>query len=94
MRMMTTAVLAAALLLSASTVSAYELVKPKDQGGGPCKADGSECLVYCTNDDGSRGDLAGSMYWNGTYWTNGEQWSTEEDVEAENIVHAYGTACH
>lgn len=94
MRNKTALAVAVLLILSAPVASAYVTKKPADQGGGACAADGSPCNVYCTNDDGSQGDLAGTMYWNGAVWTDGLKSSADMDTEAEKIVQANGTACH
>ena len=77
---------ALALILAASPASAYQLVK--SPGGGACLQDGSTCNVICDN-----GYLAGSMNWNGNYWTDGVKWDKDKDGEAKKIVATAGTAC-
>ncbi len=77
---------ALALILAASPASAYQLAK--SPGGGDCPQDGSTCNVICDN-----GYLAGSMNWNGNYWTDGVKWDKDRDGEARKIVAAAGTAC-
>jgi len=83
----TLAAIAAGVVLSltATSASAYTTHKPD---GSACAADGSECQVYCGNQQ-----LAGSMYWNGSVWTDGVKWDPDMDVEARKIVAANGTAC-
>lgn len=78
---------ALALIFAASPASAYQLVKSTG-GGGPCLQDGSTCKVICDN-----GYLAGSMNWNGNYWTDGVKWDKDKDGEARKIVATAGTAC-
>ncbi len=73
-----------ALLLVSVPASAYHL-QTKD--GKDCSKDGTECQVYCTDDD-HKGALAGSMYWNGSVWTDGVKWDKDQDVEAKKITAA------
>jgi hypothetical protein len=79
-------IFALALFTTASSASAYQLVK--SSGGGACTQDRSTCNVYCDN-----GYLAGSMNWNGSVWTDGMKWDPDKDAEARKIVAASGTAC-
>lgn len=74
------------LAATASAALAYQLKKPSNNT--PCTADGSPCNVYC--DDGN---LAGTMYWNGSVWTDGVKWDSDEAAEARKIVAANGTSC-
>ena len=74
------------LCVTATSASAYQL--KKQSGGGPCGKDGSACDVYCNN-----GQLAGSMFWNGSVWTDGGKWDSDMDAEAKKIVSANGSAC-
>ena len=87
----TSAALAAGLglLLLSGAASAYRLQTPK---GGACSKDGSECQVYCTDDD-HKNQLAGSMYWNGSVWTDGVKSDEDQDAEAKKIMAAYGAGC-
>ena len=77
------------LLLICNTAFAYRLQTPK---GGACSKDGSECQVYCT-DDANKGQLAGSMFWNGSVWTDGVKWGQDQDTEANKITAAFGNGC-
>jgi len=74
------------LCVTATPASAYQLKKQSD--GGQCTKDGSECSVYCDN-----GQLAGSMFWNGSVWTDGVKWDSDMDAEARKITSANGSAC-
>jgi hypothetical protein len=73
-----------ALLLVSVSASAYRL-QTKD--GKTCSKDGTECQVYCTDDD-HKGTLAGSMFWNGSVWTDGVKWDENQDTEAKLITAA------
>lgn len=77
------------LLFISSAACAYRLQTPK---GGTCSQDGSECQVYCT-DDANKGQLAGSMFWNGSLWTDGVKWDKDQDAEAKKITAAFGNGC-
>jgi hypothetical protein len=70
-----------ALLVSSSPASAFQL-----QGG--CMKDGSMCTVLCNN-----GQLAGTMYWNGSVWTDGVKSDPDMNAEAQKICAANGSAC-
>jgi hypothetical protein len=76
------AAITAALVSTPAASFAYSL-----QGKG-CDRDGTECKVYCNN-----GNLAGSMYWNGSVWTDGVKWDKDRDAMAKKICAANGTAC-
>lgn len=56
--------------------------------GAGCDGNGQECQVFCDN-----GTLAGSMYWNGSYWTDGVKWDKSKDTQARKICAANGTDC-
>jgi|ERR1051326_2683938 hypothetical protein len=56
--------------------------------GRGCTGNGEECRVYCDN-----GDLAGSMFFNGSVWTDGVKWDRDRDTEAAMICAANGAAC-
>jgi hypothetical protein len=86
MRILTAFTMTVLLATTASAAFAYQLKKPPDNT--PCTADGSPCNVYC--DDG---DIAGTMYWNGSVWTDGVKFDRDEDAEARKIVAANGTSC-
>jgi len=73
-----------ALMLVSVSASAYRL-QTKD--GKTCSKDGTECQVYCTDDD-HKGTLAGSMFWNGSVWTDGVKWDENQDTEAKLITAA------
>ena len=62
--------------------SAYKL-----RGSG-CSGNGEECQVFCDS-----GDLAGSMYWNGSVWTDGVKWNKDQEAMARLVCAANGTAC-
>ena len=47
-----------------------------------------KCTVTCDN-----GQLAGTMYWNGSQWSDGIRSSTDKNKLAEQIVAAQGSAC-
>lgn len=64
-------------ILFLSTAVAYELY---------CKSD--KCTVTCAN-----GQLAGTMYWNGSQWSDGIRSSTDKNKLADQIVAAQGSAC-
>ena len=76
---------AAALVAMAGPVSAYIL---RNSSGGACAYDGSACNVICDN-----GQLAGTMYWNGSLWSDGVRSNVDPYVVASMIVNAQGTAC-
>jgi hypothetical protein len=78
-----TALIAGAFVSAPTASLAYSL-----QGKG-CDRDGTECRVDCNK----TGDLAGSMYWNGTVWTDGVKWDKDRDAMAKKVCAAYGTAC-
>ncbi len=56
--------------------------------GDGCGGNGKECKVYCDT-----GQLAGSMYWNGSVWTDGVKWDKDKDKEAKAICKANGAGC-
>jgi hypothetical protein len=75
-------IVACGAILGSTASFAYTL-----QGNG-CGGNGEECKVYCDT-----GDLAGSMYWNGSVWTDGVKSDPDKDEEAKKICAANGTAC-
>lgn len=77
------------LALASSPASAYRL---QTTNGRTCTKDGAECQVYCT-DDANKGQLAGSMFWNGSVWTDGVKWDEDQDAEARKITAAFGNSC-
>ena len=87
---MKTALLTAAVtLLLASPASAYVLMSGNPPSPG-CSED-QACYVYCEGD--ADGQLAGTMYYNGSEWSDGVRSDVDRDVVAEAIVAAFGTAC-
>lgn len=82
MRRIAWIVIVSGLALSPATAFAYTL-----QGEG-CDGNGKECKVYCNN-----GQLAGSMWWNGSVWTDGLKWDPNKDKEAKAICAANGSGC-
>jgi len=53
-----------------------------------CDKSGSPCKVTCDN-----GQLAGTMYWNGSQWSDGIRSSTDQNELARKMVAAQGAAC-
>ena len=72
-------------LLAVSPALACEYGKAD---GSDCVEDGSECVVYCED-----GQVAGTMFWNGTVWTDGVKWDEDPGIEAQSICDANGSAC-
>ena len=68
-----------------TSASAYIV---RNSSGGACTFDGSACNVICDN-----GQLAGTMYWNGSVWSDGVRSDPDAYVVASAIVAAQGTAC-
>lgn len=75
----------AILLIPVAPASAYSL---RSAANGSCAADGSACNVFCNN-----GDLAGTMFWNGSIWTDGVKSDPDKDAEARKICDANGASC-
>ena len=76
-------VIAVLLLVAASPASAYQL---QGTSNGACMKDGSACTVRCDN-----GQLAGTMYWNGSVWTDGVKSDPDMNAEAQKICAANGS---
>lgn len=85
LRLGVAAAVAAASFAMPATAFAYIV---RNASGGACAYDGSACSVICDN-----GQLAGTMYWNGSVWSDGVRSDPDAYVVASAIVAAQGTAC-
>ena len=77
-----------ALLRPAALIGGWMVLTAAYAYSISCNSSKDACTVRCDN-----GQVAGTMYWNGSRWSDGIRSSTDRDELARQIVRAQGTAC-